>query len=234
VLTPLFFVCQLLMLATLIGLAVRGRWRLSAFFPSYLVWSLIAGLRVAVEHERFGTHPFHTALFGVADLLKLGIAIEIGWRTFRHFPGAAVIARRVALAIVAVTAMATAASMAGAQMDPDVAASTILLPRLESGTLWLMAATLLVGLWYRVPIHPFHSVLLTSLAAYMALRVVLTTLTGIGAGELGAYLGTFEDAGFALAACWWAYAAWHRQSETSTFHVVTLRKVRVEFMTRDS
>jgi hypothetical protein len=45
-----------------------------------------------------------------------------------------------------------------------------------SGTIWLMAATLALAQWYRVPVHPFHAAVLTSFAVYLAWTTTLESL----------------------------------------------------------
>src|SRR5438105_1772021 len=102
------------MFATAVGLVARGRWRLCWFFGPYLWWWLIFGVLRTSFPDRFWTRSFFMEVQGVADLLKLGIALELWWRIFRLFSGAASAARKAALAILGVTAgAALTASLAG-------------------------------------------------------------------------------------------------------------------------
>src|SRR5262249_3004270 len=154
------------------------------------------------------------ASFGVADLLTLGLALELGWRTFRLFPGAAATARKALLVITALTGWAV---VVGAPSDTDFRTLSLVIPRRQRGTHAPMCAMLLVAYWYRVPIHPFHAALLTSFAAYLAIYSTLLSLIGVRA--VSPYLAVLADSNCALVACWWVYAAWKRQGQTSTIHV---------------
>lgn len=222
---PVFYLIQLLMLV-----AARGRWRLSLIFPAYLVWGLLLGLSMVVDKERFWTKSFYMVISGGAELLRLGLGLELAWRTFRLFPGAGSTARKVALAILALTAVAALAVIARPPFDTYETATTLVIPRVQNGTLWLMVATLVVAYWYRVPIHPFHLALLTTFTAYMAIFATLLTLISVRGWAIIPYVYALDSASYALAACWWVHAAWRRQYAVETVHDDTLRKLRLGMM----
>lgn len=149
-------------------------------------------------------------------------------------PWGSVHGTKTSLAILVLTALAALTVVTRPQLDIYATAVSLVTPRVQSGTLWLMAATLVVAQWYRVPIHPFHTALLTSFTAYMALYAALLTLINLHGWEITPYAEALDNSSFALAACWWAHAAWKRQSSAATAHVATLRKLQLSLVERSS
>src|SRR5712691_10052069 len=88
------------------GLVFRGRWRLALFFSAYVPVIVTCGLLLVIAPQFFFATWFWMAKQVAYDLLKLGIALELAWRTFRVFPGARAAARRTMLAILTLTTLA--------------------------------------------------------------------------------------------------------------------------------
>lgn len=221
---------HVVMLAALIGLMVRGRWRLSLAFSLYIPIGMAANGLLVVWPALWG-RTFYMTSQVVFDILKLALVFEAGWRTFRLFPGAGAAARKVALAILTVTAaVALLAPLGAPDPDPYVVALTLVHPRVEGGTLWLMAAVLVVAHWYRVPVHPFVSALLTGFVVYLAcFGGLLSLMDTYGFEEVRPYVNVLEPLAFLLAAFWWATAAWKPDTQASVAHGATLRRLQVEF-----
>jgi hypothetical protein len=76
------------LLAVMLGLVVRGRWRASWFFASYVLVVLAGNVLVTWWPASFYTPGFWMAKQLVYDAVKLGLALELAWRTFSAFPGA--------------------------------------------------------------------------------------------------------------------------------------------------
>ncbi len=221
---------HVVMLAALIGLIVRGRWRLSLVFTAYIPLGMAANGLLLLWPALWG-QAFYMASQMAFDILKLALVFETGWRTFRLFPGARAAARKVAAVILTVTAAAALLAPLGAShRDPYVIAVTLVHPRVEGGTLWLMAAVLVVAHWYRAPVHPFVSALLTGFVVYLAcFGGLLSLMNTYGFEEFRPYAMALEPLAFLLAACWWATAAWKPHTEASVGYATTLRRLEVEF-----
>src|SRR5262249_7335564 len=176
---------MLLMTATLIGLVVRGRSRLSWFFASYLALNLANGILVLGWPELYFGPRSYIAVQGLQDVLKLAIALEVARSTFRLFPGAQRTSHRLTLAILALTAAwVWIAQLTTSEPSYYQVAINVMSPRVQSGVLWQMVATLAVAWWYRVPVHPYHAVLLTSFALFQAFYGALVTMLAFADTDL--------------------------------------------------
>ena len=211
------------------GLALRGRWRLSRTFAAYVVVVSACESLVLIQPHRFYAPWFWMAKQAAYDALKLGIALELAWRTFRVFPGAQVAARRAALAILGLTTLAiVAAPTDNSTADLFLIASGQLHPRLLNGTIWLMAATLALAQWYRIPVHPFHAALLASFAAYLTLFGALLRLEGVYGWAAQRYLNAIDPPAYLLLVCWWAWIAWRPESAMASAHAETIHKLQLK------
>jgi hypothetical protein len=168
------------LLVTAVGLVARDRWRLSFFFAAYVPVVLTCTALMKWWPERFWVAEFWIAKETIYRVLMLGMALEVAWRTFRAFPGARSASLKTALMILAMTAFAIlAVPTISSVSNAFETALGQLHPRLINGTIWLMAATLALAQWYRVPVHPFHAALLTSPAAYLALLNTVLSFIGL-------------------------------------------------------
>jgi hypothetical protein len=218
--------------ATAIGLVWRGRWRLSKAFAAYVAVVVVCELLVMVWQDRFYAAWFWMAKQGAYDVLKLGIALELAWRSFRVFPGAQAAARQVMLAILTLTTLAVmAAPTDSSGSDFFLIASGHLHPRVLNGTIWLMAATLALAQWYRLPVHPFHGALLTSFAAYLTVFGALLRLEGLYGWAAQPYLNAVDPPAYLLLVCWWAYVVWRPERATAGAYAETLRRLRLRTAT---
>jgi hypothetical protein len=134
---------EMALLATALGLIVRGRWRLSWFLALYVPVNLTCEVFITSWPERFWASEFWIVKETIYDALTLGIALELAWRTFHVFPGAESTARKTALLILTGTALAVmVVPMESSRSSPFAVVMGQLHPRVMGGTIWLMAATL--------------------------------------------------------------------------------------------
>src|SRR4051794_38555024 len=91
-----------LILAALCGLAVRRRLRVSYFFTSYLIVALATALLITIWPTRFLNWEFFLIHETAHNLIKFGIALELGLLTFKAMPIARASARVMTLAILLV------------------------------------------------------------------------------------------------------------------------------------
>jgi hypothetical protein len=216
-------------LALIVGLIARRRWRLSLCLLAYNVTGVISAPLPVFWPERFYTRPFWMLAQAVLDILKLGIALEIAWQTFRVFPGAASVARRTVLTILAVTTAAViSVPLAGAATSSFDTALSEFHPRVIDGTIWLIAATLVLARWYRVPVHPFHAAVLTSLAVYLAFfGTLLRSFALYDFDTVFAYANALDSVALLALVCSWAYVTWRPESTGAKGHVETLGKLEL-------
>src|SRR6266536_6153774 len=99
---------QAIAVAILIGLVIRGKWRLSWAFPLYHCFGLTLTSLIIWWPARFYERGFYLTTLTLLHLAKFAIGLEVAWRTFHTFRGARAVALLILLAIVAATAIAVA------------------------------------------------------------------------------------------------------------------------------
>jgi len=207
-------------IAVAIGLVVRGQWRHNWSFATYFIVGLTMSALMTSGRGRFYESPFYLFMLTVLHVLKFAIALEVAWRTFQGFRGGRAAALRAALAIVAATALAAAlVPIASSGFSVYETALAQFHPRVINGTLWLMVATLVLAQWYRVPIHPFHAVVLTGFAIYLAVYSVLLGLVqwfGLG---IRSFVNMVDTLCYLALMSWWLHAVWRRDNAASAAHV---------------
>jgi hypothetical protein len=208
-----------------VGLTVRGRWRLSVFFAAYLLWILFREILQIFWWERFFFQRFWLIGQAVLDILRFGIALEVAWRTFGPFPGAAAAAKKAAVLVLGLTAFSVASlPLANPQSTVFETAITTFHPRLNDGTIWLLAAILAVAKWYRVPLHRFHAGVLTGLALYLLFFTwALLLYVGRDYETTRHYFNVLDPIGFLFVISWWVRIAWRSENAEDRVHVDTLR-----------
>jgi hypothetical protein len=195
---------KLALLALLAGIVRRGWTRLCWSFALYVLLALLGNVLVSVWPSRFFTPSFWVLKQGVYDVLKMAIALELAWRAFEAFPGAARTARTLIPALLAAGAFALAL------LTPGTSYVTVWdwQPRVATAALWLLTATALMVVWYQVPVHEWQRSIMLGLAPYL---LVFVSLLGIlrhrGWTEIEPITtsGTVAYLGLVL---YWAFAAW--------------------------
>jgi len=226
-------IIELLLFTTVVGLLVRNRWRVSLFFVLYVLFGLSVDGLVLIWPHRFYVPGVWLSIELAGAFLKLGIVLEIALRTFQRFQGARPFALLIGLLITGATCLAmTAVPLGSTAVAPVDIAITEFVPRLVNGVVWLMAATLGVARWYRVPVHPLHAVILTGLAIYLAICAALyhvfPTLAAVLGPDAAHACGiVIEASSFQAVAVWWAYTVSQRDGAAAIFHVETLPNLQL-------
>ena len=215
------------LVAVALGLVVRGRWRASWFFAAYVPIALTGNILVTWWPAAFYSAGFWMAKQVVYDGLKLGLALELAWRTFHLFPGARAAAERAALLTLALTTIAIIFVPTQTQRVDSVYLTAIgeFHPRALIGTIWLMVATLGLAQLYHVPLHAFHAALLTSFGAYLMVFTLLLRLEGIYGWVAQPYVNALDPPAYLLLACFWVYAAWRPQTQADMAYEDTLHRL---------
>jgi hypothetical protein len=205
----LFHAAKLGLLAILVGLFVRRRAHLCWSFVGYLAWNLIVNCLMSLWPDRFYRQWFYVLAQGIVDALKLAVAAELTYRTFRVFPGAA--ARvRVLLAPVFLVPVLFVTKVPTAVTYIDW--FRVYQPQLQTAYIWIMAAITLLIAWYRVPVHAMHRAILIGFAAYLLIfTTLMNVLRDFGLDDLRHFIGVADGYAYVTLLAGWAYAAWKPQ-----------------------
>jgi len=176
--TPATVAVLLAVAAVVAGLVVRGHWRLNTVFAVYCAVNLATGVMPYMAPERFYTQAFWMLSQPAFDIQKIGIVLEIIWRTVRHFPGAVTGMRVVTVTFAVLTAAAALAlPLTTSSTSSYETAVELFHPRIMDGTIWFIAVALVVAWFHRLPVHQFHRSILVGLAIYMAFYSTLLRLS---------------------------------------------------------
>lgn len=212
----LLWCIQLSIWVTLAGMIARKRYRACLMFGAYLV--VVAATDVAWTFPRFYTRQFWVAKELVINALMLGLAIEIGTRTLRAFPGARATARWL-MTIAIVLAVASLLPVWSVDATGSNAGALQLLSRLVNGTVWLFTALAAVVLWYRLPIEGFQKAILVGLVPVLVINVgLMNLLESRTAPEIWRQwrpiVNLTGTVTYLILVTYWARAAWKPQTET--------------------
>lgn len=167
----------LLLCGLMLGLALRGGWRVSPAFGLYVGVVLASNVLVLARPDLY-TWRFYLLGEVLHAALRLVLAGELGWRMFAHLPGARSTLAAGLLLVVTLTLGAVLLAPLGAQ--PHVVAQTAL-ARLLHGTAWIFGALLAAKLYYRLPVHPLHQAILRGFVPFlMTFTVALGLLETFG------------------------------------------------------
>jgi hypothetical protein len=197
---------KLAIIAILVGLFVRHRAHLCWSFVAYLVTTLVCNSLMSFWPEQFFRLWFYSLMQDLLNALKLAIAAELTYRTFRAFPGAAARVRILLAPIFLVPVLFVSNVPAGASYQEIV---QIHLPQLQTGVIWIITAITLLIAWYRVPVHAMHRAILIGFAAYLLIfTTLLNVLRDYGFENLRSFINMADGYAYVLLLCSWAYAAW--------------------------
>lgn len=193
--------------ATLLAaILIRRRYATCLSFALYVTAVLVPGVLFAVWPERFYTVENYFLRETVHNLLKFAIALELGYRTFRVFPGALSVARKVALLILSLVALM---AIAGISLNgPATGMAAEWHARVLNGTIWLLTGIAAVILWYRLPVAPFHKAILVGFVPYLLVfSVGMRAVVELGLQESHLFHRVHTVAYVALL-FYWNRAAW--------------------------
>jgi hypothetical protein len=198
---------KLALVALLAGLLWRRRARLCWSFAAYALAILVGNSLASFWPAQFYTPSFWVLKQGVYDALKMAIALELAGRAFIAFPGAMRVARRVFLAVLALSTFVLTA------LTPPSSYLTLWewQPGIATAALWLLTATALLVVWYQVPVHEWQRAIMLGFAPYLLVFVtVLDLLRRHGWAALHAGTGLLDSAAYLALVTFWAWAAWRR------------------------
>jgi hypothetical protein len=197
---------QLAMIAILVGLFVRHRAHLCWSFVVYLVTALVFNSLMSFWPDQFFRLWFYSLMLDLLNALKLAMAAELTYRTFRVFPGAAARVRILLAPVFLVPVLFVSKVPAGASYQEIVQTYQ---PQLQTGVIWIITAITLLIAWYRVPVHAMHRAILIGFASYLLIfTTLLNVLRNFGFENLRSFINMADGYAYVLLLCWWGYAAW--------------------------
>jgi hypothetical protein len=162
---------------------------------AHLCWSFVGlprhepRLQFADEllAEQFYRLWFYSLTHDLLNALKLAVAAELTYRTFRAFPGAAARVRILLAPVFFVPVLFASKVPAGRQLPghhPDLSAAA------PDRGIWIITAITLLIAWYRVPVHAMHRAILIGFAAYLLIfTTLLNVLRDFGFENLRSFIG---------------------------------------------
>jgi hypothetical protein len=167
-------ISTVLLLATFIGLIVRGHWRAWYSFAVYTSVLGVFAILYFVDPAHFYRQSVWMMQESLANAVRFAMALEVAGRTFRAFPGA-----RSTLNMVVGLVVAATLALALPSYDPEHSYVNFvenLQPRLLSGSVWLFTAIAALILWYRLPVLPFRKAILLSYLPYLIFEAAFLNL----------------------------------------------------------
>lgn len=204
-------VAAFLVAVTLIGLLVRRRLGLWRSFGVYLGVVLVCNRLIRLWPETFYTSAFwdvKTALYTSARGL---MALELALLMFGVLPRVRARALGWIALILAVLGLVSLGRIPG---HPDVEAVGGLGPWLQLAGLWMLAVVPALAMRYRLPMHPFHRMVLVGFGLYLVVYSGLLAGIGLVASSRPAYLqayarlNTIDPLVYVTSLLLWAWAAW--------------------------
>jgi hypothetical protein len=189
------------------GLALRRRAHLARFFGVYLVVGLATDVMMMSWPSQFYVWHFWLFRQTILDVLKILIAVELAYRIFMGFPGAAHTTRSVLFLLLLGTLVAVLAlPNEAAHHDRSGYYLGELRPRVEMAAVWMLTALAGLVVWYRIPLHPFHKAIMQGFVPYLV--VFSTMLKLVAQYGWSRYLTALGPVAYLIACSWWAWASW--------------------------
>jgi hypothetical protein len=187
---------------------------------------LIGNSLVTFWPDRFYSFSFWMLKQAVYDIAKLAVALDLADSAFRAFPGARATARFVLLCILVITGAAIIGVSISA--PPSVVVGE-LHPRILSGTIWLMTATAVLVVWYRLPVHAFQRHILLGFTSYLLVFTTVLNILRAHGLDLRQELSLVDTFAYAGVLGWWAYATW-RADEKLAVAPQVLQRLQLEHL----
>ena len=206
-----------LLLATLMGLAARGRVRLCRAFAVYLALALTTNRLVTWWPERFYTRDFWTFNETLQAILIPLVALELMVVATRGLPEAFPRARRAGVVALTLIAAATVLAMA-ATPARDYAARMGVLAWAQAGAAWSFVAFLAIACWYRLPLHPMHRSITLGFALHLGIYGALLGALGHFGESAYRYVAALDPAAYTATVGVWMLAAWRPEPGSAPGH----------------
>jgi hypothetical protein len=190
-----------------VGLIWRRKAPLCWSFLAYLVAILVGNTLGSFWPDQFLTRSFYIMKTTVYNILRLCVAAELSYRVFRAFPGALARARLVLAPMLGVVTIGIISVPTTTDYVDIVARYN---PQVQTGVIWLLAATSVLAVWYNIPLHRLHRAILLGFTSYLIVSATsLNIMRSFGWGErLVATVGLMDSYAYLALVTWWAVTAW--------------------------
>jgi len=189
-----------------IGLIVKRRANLCWSFTVYLAAILTGNTLISFWPKQFYTQSFYILKETVYNILMLCVATELAYRVFRAFPGALSRARVVLAPLLALIAVGIISVPKGTDYIDIV---TRYHPQVQTGLIWVFAATAVLAVWYNIPLHRLHRALLLGFTSNLIVFATLyNVLRSFGWEQLYTPIARLDTYAYLALVAWWAFTAW--------------------------
>jgi len=187
---------------TLAGLILRRRVHLCWSFAALLVVTLI-GNQLQVHVPGILTRTFWLTKETIYAGLYCAVVVELAWLIFLGLPRA----QRPLLA--AMTIVIAAAGMLVSSADVEsTSVVRVVIAALNGAAAWLAAILVAAVLYWRVPLHPFHRLLLFGLGFHLSFYSMLLGPIAAGWDAMRAYVNALDRIVYIATVGLWLWAAW--------------------------
>ena len=202
----------------LVGILTRRRAHLCWSFLAYLVTVLVCNTLVSFWPDQFFTPTFWVVSHGLYHALRMGIAVELTYRTFQAFPGARATAHYILFGLLLATSLAMIAfpdSMQPALEGFGYYERIVLewQPRVLTAVIWLMNGLAILITWYRVPVHSYHKALLLGFVLYLLTFTTLLSFLRQWGWDYLWIVQSLEPVAFMTLMGFWAWSAWQPDTQ---------------------
>jgi hypothetical protein len=197
-----------LLWVVLAGILYRKRYREWIFFPVFVFSIAILGVLYALWPERFRVPEVWMAKEAVHHVFRVAMAVELGIRTFRAFPGAMATLRRVVFVLIAIT-IAVVVFQAPSALHYTTFIGEFQ-PRMLAAAIWLFTAIAILILWYRLPVSRFQKAIVLSYVLFLPILAVYMNLWPALSGRRRDLVGYLYQAAFLAVVSSWVYFCWRR------------------------
>jgi hypothetical protein len=195
-----------LILATLVGLVVRGHLSACYTFGIYLLVVLLTDTFM-IASPSFDTRAFWLSKEVLHGGLRFAIALELVARVFGAFPGARAAAQALlGLLGVALFLVFMVLGSTGIQKEWEFITGEVL-PRVMTWTTWFFAALAALILWYRLPLDPIQKAILIGYVPYLIFFTVSLQLYQANNWPTTGWLPNVHTVAYLGLLLYWARAA---------------------------
>jgi hypothetical protein len=198
----------LLVAGALLGLLVRRRLSDWWFFSLYLLAVVALGWVYPLRPDWYSPN-FYQVKEVIYNLLRFAMALEIGLRIFRSFPGALAAARR----LVFVVLLATLVAILLVDVHGYQTFVRDVQPRILNGAVWLFSGLAGLILWYRLPLKPFYKGIVLSYVPYLLASTALSSAVAQRNFENSDNLQLVSQLAYVALLVYWNHVIWRRESK---------------------
>jgi hypothetical protein len=196
----------LLLWVVLAGIVRRRRYREWIFFPVFVFSVAAWGVLQAFWPEQLYVPEVYMAKEAVQHVFRLVMAVELGIRTFRAFPGAMATLKRVVFILIVVTiAMVLLEAPSALHYTTFIGQFQ---PRMLAAAIWLFTAIAVLILWYRLPVSRFQKAIVLSYVLYLPIFAAYMNLwAGLGS-QRSEPVGYLYQVSYLAVVSFWVYVCW--------------------------